>query len=348
MPAVPWKYQRILMAGLQSGVAAGLAWWLGSLLLGVDNPAYAPIAAVVVIGAGWDRRIGRVTSMLFGMGIAIVLSEVGVRALGAGPWQMALVTCLAVVVARVLSDDLLVVSYAGLNAAVLVSLGGEGWIPSRAIEAVVGAATAYGLVYLVFPPRPAAYIESAVGEQVGIAAEVMHQVAESLRAERDAAEPISRSEDLDGKVDALRATFDFSSEVSRLSPWRRRESVDRMAARTRQLRGVLRQVTVLVRLAARLAADRRVPEEHLASAIELEADAVTALVENILASTTRPHRSLPSAVSLTARASELAERTCPDSRPAHVAVVQAICWLTADIDRTVQQWKEEQHEPAVG
>lgn len=348
MPSLPWKYQRMLMAGLQSGVAAGTAWWLGSLVLRTDNPAYAPIAAVVVIGAGWDRRIGRVSSMLFGMGVAIVVSEMGVRSIGTGAWQMAAVTCVAVVAARLMSDDLLVVSYAGLNAAVLVSLGGEGWIPSRAIEAVLGAGTAYLLVYVVFPPQPATYIRGAIGDQVATAAEVMRQVAAALRAEQEADEPILKSEDLDRKVDRLRETFDFSAEVSRFSPWRRRVGVDSMAERTRSLRSVLRQVTVLVRLAARLASDRRTNEEHLAAAIELHADAVAALGDGIPSWPAHPCRTAAAVASLTNRADELAERYCADERPVHAATAGAVRWLSADIARTLQRWEEDRHEPAVG
>src|SRR5215207_9304018 len=40
---------------LQTAVAACLAWFLAVLILGVDRPTFAPIAAVISLGAGGGR-----------------------------------------------------------------------------------------------------------------------------------------------------------------------------------------------------------------------------------------------------------------------------------------------------
>ncbi len=270
--------RRALVAAVQTGVAAGLSWWIAQLLLSSARPLYAPVAAVVVIGAGFERRVERGVAMISGMALAIVLSEVGVRMLGSGAVQIAALTALAIVVARVVLSDLTAVSYAGLNAAILVALGGEGWVPDRLLEAAVGAAVAYGLVYLVFPPRPSFHVRQAVDAQVAVAGSSMRRVAQALRAaDPDRAYEADRGSDgVDRKVEELASTFDFSQQVSRLSPWRRKErpATTRLRERAGELQSVLRDATALVRVAGWQVQHQRTADEHLARAITLLAEAV--------------------------------------------------------------------------
>lgn len=328
-------------AGLEAGLAAGLAYWLGQLLLGSESPIYAPVAAVVVIGAGQVRRIGRVTSMLTGMALAIVVSEVGVRLIGTGPVQMAALTAIAIIVTRIMFDDLLAVAYAGLNAAVLVALGGEGWVPDRMAEAVVGAATAYGLVYFVFPPRPSNYIRDAIEDQVSTARSNLTAVAESLRSGSavEADEANGRSEGVDRNVDFLIDTFDFSDEVARFSPWRRaeRSKVDHLRRRARRLEWVLRESTAVVRVASRYAR-QRAPERHFAEAMSCHACAISAMGD-VLAEDPNQER-LESICEMADDAVAHARRGRDDGDTMRVAMFEA----TRGLSETIQEWAGEIRE----
>ena len=269
------------MAGAEAGLAAGIAWWISVAVLSTNTPAYAPVAAVAVLGGGYDRRVERVRSMLGGMAIAIVLSEVGVRALPGGVLAMAMVTAVAIVITRLLLDDTLAVVYAGFNAPILFGLGGEGWIPQRGIEAMIGGATAFALIYLVFPPRAIRFAQRAIDLQVSAAVDSLRLAAAALDPEGDGepAEADDLSEAIDRNVDVMNDTFGFSFEVARFSPWRRnqRQEVESAFERVRQLRPFLRTATTAVRAADRLAAEG--PDSSVSDAFELAADVVGAVGE---------------------------------------------------------------------
>lgn len=339
---MPGRYQRSLIAGLEAGLAAGLSYWLASHLL-TDPPVYATVAAVAVTGAGHDRRMTRVKSMLAGMTVAIIVSEVGIRVLEPGPVSIALLTCFSILVARIALHDLLAVTYAGFNAAVLAALGGEGWLPTRAIEAVIGSVTAYALVYLVFPPRPVGHIKGRIKDQVGIAVGAMDEMAQALESDVDLTPARRRAESIERKVDGLSETFDFSREVSRFSPWRLRDRrvVERLSSDARRLQDVLEQVATLVRVASRLAEARVCNESHLADALELQSKAIRMLVESIPLRSDDSLEELSGLVELADRATACARRPCPDDRGTHTTTVEVVVMLSEDLRRTLDRRNDD-------
>jgi uncharacterized membrane protein YgaE (UPF0421/DUF939 family) len=48
---------------LQTAVAAGLAWFMAVLILGVDRPTFAPIAAVIALGLAVGERARRAVEL---------------------------------------------------------------------------------------------------------------------------------------------------------------------------------------------------------------------------------------------------------------------------------------------
>lgn len=270
-------FRRLVLAGVEAGTAAGLAWWVASMLLDSRRPIYATVAAVVVTGAGLDRRVGKVNSMLKGMGIAIILSEIGVLLFGTGEVQISVITALAVILTRLLTKDILAVVYAGLNAGILVGLGGEGWVPDRLLEALIGAGVAYTLIFLVLPPKPGLQLREALDGQLAVAQENLERIADSLRSYRpdEAADAERRSERIDGDRRDLVESFHFSEEVTRFSPWRRSQKslIERIRRRTRNLEPILRDTTNLIRTAGRLSKQNRARYPKLAAAIDEHADA---------------------------------------------------------------------------
>ena len=74
---------------LQTALAARVAWFLAVLLLGLDRPTFAPIAAAIAIGLSVGERTRRAVELTlavaFGVAMAdLFLSVVGVGALQAG------------------------------------------------------------------------------------------------------------------------------------------------------------------------------------------------------------------------------------------------------------------------
>src|ERR687893_243400 len=70
---------------LQTAIAACLAWFLPVLILGLERPTFAPIAAVIVLGLAVGERLRRAleltVAVAFGVAMAdLLLSVVGVGA----------------------------------------------------------------------------------------------------------------------------------------------------------------------------------------------------------------------------------------------------------------------------
>src|SRR3712207_9572953 len=75
----------------QAAVAAGVAYWLASDVLGHPTPFFAPIAAVVCLGTSYGQRLRRVAEVTLGVAVGVLIADLLVLALGTGPWQISLV-----------------------------------------------------------------------------------------------------------------------------------------------------------------------------------------------------------------------------------------------------------------
>src|SRR4028118_1527780 len=65
---------------LQTGVAACVAWFLAVLLLGLEEPTFAPIAAVISLGQAIGERGRRAVEVTLGVGSGVLLADFfGVR-----------------------------------------------------------------------------------------------------------------------------------------------------------------------------------------------------------------------------------------------------------------------------
>src|SRR5262245_28836885 len=82
---------------IQSGIAAGLAWFLAFDVFGHARPFFAPVAAVIVLGAGVGVRWVRALELAVGVCAGVVLGDVVVLVIGVGPVQIAVVVTLAII-----------------------------------------------------------------------------------------------------------------------------------------------------------------------------------------------------------------------------------------------------------
>ena len=69
-----------VVADTPDGVAACVAWFLAVLLLGLDAPTFAPIAAVISLGLAIGERGRRAVELTLGVGFGVLLADFfGVR-----------------------------------------------------------------------------------------------------------------------------------------------------------------------------------------------------------------------------------------------------------------------------
>src|SRR5919202_3338318 len=80
---------------LQTAVAACAAWFLSVLILGVNRPTFAPIAAVICLGLAVGERLRRAVELTLGVAFGVVLADLLISLVGVGAVQAGAVVVLA-------------------------------------------------------------------------------------------------------------------------------------------------------------------------------------------------------------------------------------------------------------
>lgn len=253
-----WRAVRSSAASaVQVGIAAGLSWWLATTLLPSDQPFYAPIGAVVAIGAGEDRMAGRSARLLGGMLTAVAVAGLAVRWIGTGPWQVVVLTIATTLIGRFLFDDALARSYASFYGALIGAMGASGLVPDRLLEAAIGAVSGLAVAHLIFPPKAERAVIDPLQRAGSATRRSLRAAADALRSgeERDvirARRTATRAEAVLAPDDGRRA---FARQLTRLAParWRDRRKAKAAIDTDENLTPVMLDVVSLSRSAARVA-----------------------------------------------------------------------------------------------
>ena len=91
--------RRVLARIAQSAAAAGAAWEIALQIPGHGQPFFAPIAAVIGLGAQRGRRGRQAIEMIVGVGIGILVGAALIALAGAGAWQIVVATVVTFVLA---------------------------------------------------------------------------------------------------------------------------------------------------------------------------------------------------------------------------------------------------------
>jgi uncharacterized membrane protein YgaE (UPF0421/DUF939 family) len=210
---------------LQTAVAAGLAYFLASAVLGSEQPFFAPVAAVVTLGLSFGERGRRALEVAVGVVLGLAVADVLVRIIGVGAAQIAVVVALAMAAAVLLGERRLLVNQAAISAILVVVLQPPGapFSPDRFFNALVGSGVALAVSYL-FPANPERLVERAAGSIFDELAAALEGVAEALEdGDRERAEELLGGvRELDDRVHELDEALSAGYETARLSPTRRR------------------------------------------------------------------------------------------------------------------------------
>jgi uncharacterized membrane protein YgaE (UPF0421/DUF939 family) len=136
------------MPVVQTAVAAGLSWFVAVHLVGHRAPLFAPVAAIVSIDMTLGQRLRRVIELIVGAGVGVGVGALLICAIGAGPWQIAVVVALATSVA-VLLDGRAVINVQAAVSAILVAtlyVPGDTSGIDRLFDGLIGAAIGLGIV----------------------------------------------------------------------------------------------------------------------------------------------------------------------------------------------------------
>jgi uncharacterized membrane protein YgaE (UPF0421/DUF939 family) len=210
---------------LQTAVAASLAYFLAAVVLGNEQPFFAPVAAVVTLGLAPGERGRRALEVALGVVVGLGVADTLVRIIGVGAAQIGVVVALAMAAAVLLGERRLLVNQAAISAilAVVLQPPDAPFSPDRFFNALLGGGVALAISHL-FPVNPERLVERAAEPIFERLAAVLEEVAEAL--EEDALEQdeavLGRARELDDRVRGLDEALSAGYETARLSQTRRR------------------------------------------------------------------------------------------------------------------------------
>lgn len=243
---------------LQAAIATPLAWIVATELIGHEAPIFAPISALVAIGATiaqpWQRAAEIVVGVALGVGVADGLALLT----GQGAWQIGLFVFLAMFVAVAVGGGQTFVLQAAIAASLVASLPSADGVASldRVLDTLAGGGAALLMTILVLPVRPLRIAHRAAGPVLEELAATFEQVGEAMRlADPDLAQAaLVRARATGDHWARLDQAVGIGRQAVRIAPVRRREQDELldMAQGVVQLDYAIRDARVLARVAWRL------------------------------------------------------------------------------------------------
>ncbi len=268
---------------LQTAVAACAAWFLAVLLLGVDRPTFAPIAAVICLGLAVGERARRAVELTLGVAFGVAIADFLVSVVGVGAFQAGLVVALAMALAVFLGREETGVKEAAISAMIILITfhSSDSGIPlERFVEALIGGGTAL-LINALIPVNPERMVEEAAHPLFEESVAVLEEVAGALEsgdAER-AQDAYVKAREIDARVSGLKEAVSAGRETARLAPPRRRSlgHLELYAGAADQIDLTVRDVRALSRAALSVVQPEDPSPEPLSGAVRGLARATEAL-----------------------------------------------------------------------
>jgi uncharacterized membrane protein YgaE (UPF0421/DUF939 family) len=210
---------------LETAGAAVAAWYVAKLLLTTRETGFAPIAAVICLGATLGQQRERALELMGGVVLGVLIADLMVRVLGTGPPQVGLMVVLAMSAAVLVGGGALLMTEAGVSAIIIGSNASStlGLFPVRPIEGLIGGAVAFAVHALVFPPDPVLHVGRAANAVFSTVGRTLESLAAALetgdRAQAERATEAARS--IDADVRGLGEALALGRETARSAPLRR-------------------------------------------------------------------------------------------------------------------------------
>jgi uncharacterized membrane protein YgaE (UPF0421/DUF939 family) len=270
---------------LQTAVAACAAWFLSVLILDVDRPTFAPIAAVICLGLAVGERARRAIELTLGVAFGVAIADFLVSVVGVGALQAGLVVILAMTLAVFLGREETGVKEAAISAMIILITfhsSNSGLPMERFLEALIGGSTAL-LINALIPFNPERMVEEAAHPLFDDSVAVLEEVAGALESgdtER-AQNAYLKAREIDARVSGLKEAVAAGRETARLAPPRRRSMrhLDLYAAAADQIDLTVRDVRALSRAALSVVQPGEGSPEPLSEAVRTLATATEALAD---------------------------------------------------------------------
>jgi len=273
---------------LQCGLAAGLAWWFATEVVGHTRPFFAPIAAVVSLGLSLGARMRRSVELVCGVTVGIGIGDLLIALIGTGAWQITLVVTLAMGTAVLIGSGPIFSMQAGTSAVLVATLlpPGDAAGFERMVDALVGGLVGIAVVAVV-PTHPVRRARRDAAGILATAGEVLQLVADGLIANdpKPIEKALRKARATQSAIDSLRSNLSGGKEISRISPlyWGTRARLARLTATADPIDNAMRNIRVLARRSLSLVRDDEILDPRLVDEIEKLSHALDVLRRMILA-----------------------------------------------------------------
>lgn len=301
---------------LQCALAASLSWLGAREMLGHDAPFFAPIAAIIALGATFGQRGRRAVELVAGVALGILVADLLILAIGTGTAQIAAVVVLAMTLSVALGGGPILVTQAAASAVLVATLQPpEGAIdPSRALDALLGGVVALVVASVVLPANPVRLAREAAAPLLVELSGSLEDIALALdHRDLDRAEAaLLRARAIDPLAVSFREALDVARETTVVAPPRRgaRPHLDAYAGAAGQIDLAVGNVRVLARgvIRALQVGDSAPPE--VAGAVRDLAEAVLLLGTQLAEPAAEGlHDARPPAIRAAGRATAVLEQT---------------------------------------
>jgi len=173
-----WAYSVWPIA--QQAAAALIAWMIAVRFAGHSDPFFAPIAAIVGLNVTLGRRGSNAIRLLIGVVVGIAVAELVVEFGGGGVWTLAPATFFAMLIARAVDDQPIVVAQAAVSAVLITTFPSQeqGW--ERLVDALIGVGVALVFSQLLFVPEPLRLLRRAESAVLSSLADGFWLIADAL------------------------------------------------------------------------------------------------------------------------------------------------------------------------
>lgn len=267
---------------LQGALAAGSAYWVAQNIFGHEQPFFAPIAAVIILGLTGGERLKRAVELSLGCAVGVGLGDLLISFIGSGGWQIAVVVGVSLLVASFLSKAPLVSNQVAIGSILIATIMPPGSSDGfdRMFDALIGGVTAI-IIIAIIPTSPLKAGRHEVSKVLGIVASVLEDVAIAIR-ERDTKalnEVLSAVRGTQQDINTMLAATKTGRESSTVSPllWSEKRRVRSLERILTPVDNTIRNVRVLARRALVLTEDNDSVAEEQLLIIEELADIAHAL-----------------------------------------------------------------------
>lgn len=246
---------------IQVGIAAGIAFWFGTDVAGHEQPFFAPMAAVIVLGLTGGDRLRRSVELVVGVSLGVGLGDLYVSYVGTGLWQMSLMIMLSLALAVFVDRSPLVSTQAAIGAVLIATImppGTNGGF-ERMYDAFIGGLI--GLITVaVIPKSPLSAGRLEIAKVLGLASRTLKQVAGALPANNTAQiqAALQQARGSQTAINAMIAAAKEGQETSFVSPllWHERRRVKSLVRILNPVDNAMRNTRVLSRRAVVLTEDK--------------------------------------------------------------------------------------------